>query len=140
VFACKTVPRGLAIKATKVRTIRAAFRVGHEWLFERDTQRITDRFAGDGAEADPFRPTHLMERVSRFVEANPGAGKNGIVTAVGGKRTAVFTAIDRLADERWICRAQGANRSQEHYSVRAYREDDDPMLGQVSDELDEVAI
>ena len=139
VFACRKVSTGLAIRATKVRTVRAAFGVGHEWIFERDTQRIIDRSAGGTAAPDLRPSTDLMERVSKYVEANPDQGKNDIVTRLGGNRAAVIAAIDRLVEEGWIRREQGPNRSQKHHSHRPYREDDDPMLGHVCEELDEIA-
>src|SRR5439155_2004916 len=67
-FSCKAIadPPGLVVRCQKVRTIRAAFRVGDEWIFERDTQRVERRSASS---SDTFRPTGLMEQVSKLLES-----------------------------------------------------------------------
>ena len=60
-------PVGLILKAEKVRSIRAPFRRADEWLFTRDEQvieRRTRKATGETTSA-PFRPTAIMEKVSR---------------------------------------------------------------------------
>ncbi len=71
----------------------------------------------------PFRPTGLMEKVSRQLEALPsGMPGSGLERAVGGKRDYVRLAIDRLITEGYISVSkEGASKI--HRSVRAFRED-----------------
>lgn len=57
-----------------------------------------------------FRPTHLMELVSRYVEDNDGASKNDIETTVKGTAKHIRAAIDVLVEEGFLSRIQGAGR------------------------------
>ncbi len=72
-----------------------------------------------------FRPTFLMERVSTYVQANPGATRNTIVTGVPGKKEYVVTALDLLVGEGFVAREDGPNRSHLHTSQRPYFEASD---------------
>lgn len=65
----------------------------------------------------PFRPTVLMERVSRYLESVPGASAREIEKMVVGKGTGIRTAIEILAAEEWIKVGQHG-----YESVTAYRE------------------
>ena len=95
----------LAIKATKVRSVRAPFRRGDAWTFDRDTQRIE---RGDGEHQDhhahetAFRPTVLMERVSRAIEAKPGLTRRALRTAVKGKHDVKELALELLIAEGYV--------------------------------------
>lgn len=73
-------------------------------------------------EGMPFRPTVLMERVSRWLEEHQApASKRAIADGVKGNHDARAKAIDRLVEEgyvrRWI---EGQVHLHEH--VRPYRE------------------
>ena len=60
------------------------------------------------AETGTFRPTHLMERVSRFLATMPeGASKNAITGGVGGQADAVRKAADVLVEEGYAERSNG---------------------------------
>lgn len=65
----------------------------------------------------PFRPTVLMERVSRYLESVPGASAREIERNVTGKGTGIRTAIDILTVEEWIKVGQHG-----YESVAKYRE------------------
>ena len=73
-------------------------------------------------EAGNFRPTKLMERVSRFVEVEPGATLRTIRDSVEGKTTYVVQATRRLVAEGFV-RQQADGQAQRHYSVREFRDD-----------------
>lgn len=73
---------------------------------------------------DGFRPTVLMERVSRFVEASPSAGKRAIRDGVTGKAAAVDRAISCLIEEGFI-EVEADGTATRHRSVRPFREADD---------------
>jgi hypothetical protein len=78
----------------------------------------------DGTAGDAFRPTVLMERVSRFLAENPGASVNAIRHGVHGNNNVIDQAVRVLIAERYIeCRQQG--QAKRHYPVRDYGEDTD---------------
>lgn len=72
-----------------------------------------------------FRPTHLMEQVSRFVEDSDLCTGRNITDHIRGKTTHVRAAIDRLIEEGYISPIAGPNRSTLHHSVAVYRESED---------------
>ncbi len=127
-FSCRSVADGVLIKAKKVRSVRAAFRFGDEWLFDRDSQTVayrgTSSTASEGDD-DGFRPTNLMEKASRVIEGEPGIGANGIKKAIPSRDEFIVQAVRKLIVEKYVeCRGQGQTRH--HYSLRPYRELDDP--------------
>lgn len=75
---------------------------------------------------EPFRPTHLMERVSAFLATCPdGATGRAVRGEVSGNVKAILAALDRLAAEGYVTRASGPNRSILYRHVKPYREIDD---------------
>lgn len=75
-------------------------------------------------ETGEFRPTYLMERISRMVEINPGMTKNTIKSSVEGKREYKDRAISRLITEGYLAITEGPNRSHFFTSITPFREDD----------------
>ncbi len=128
-FSCaiSTTPPGLLVKADKVRSIRAAFTRGDEWLFVKDTQRIEARHRPDSATS--FRPTHQMQAVSEALETTPGLSKRAIRATVGGKAGYVDLALDLLVSEGFVTVERGAG-GHAHSSVTPYRQ---PTVSTVSD-------
>ena len=90
---------------------------------------------GDAGQDDDFRPTNLMERVSRHVEAHPGeCTKDGLTKEVTGKKTSLRLAVDILTDEGFLIVGPGKRSGSRVYtSVRQYREADDPLSDSYSD-------
>ena len=92
--------------------------VGTAWIFDRESQLISLRARStterheDGGDRDdvPFRPTRLMERVSRTVEAQPGLSGKGVIAATEGKSTFLRLAIEPLTTEGFI-EARGTARN-----------------------------
>jgi hypothetical protein len=122
-FSCKAIadPPALLVRCQKVRSVRAAFRVGDEWRFERDTQRIE---RADPSAATAFRPTGLMEQVSKLLEDDPGLSKRSIRSSVKGKNDYIDLALDLLVSEGFVSRERhGA--ADRHNSLRPFREDAD---------------
>lgn len=72
----------------------------------------------------PFRPTYLMEQVSRAVEAHPAATKNTIRQLVQGKHDAKDLALTLLVDEGFV-RVDRDGQAHRHTSVKPFREDPD---------------
>lgn len=73
-----------------------------------------------------FRPTHLMEAVSRFVEDNDLATGRDITTHINGKTTAIREAIKLLIHEGYLTTVAGPRNSTKHHVAAIYREADDP--------------
>ena len=90
---------------------------------------------GDAGQDDDFRPTNLMERVSRHVEAHPGeCTKDGLTKEVTGKKTYLRMAVDILTAEGFLIVGPGKRSGSRVYtSVRQYREADDPLSDSYSD-------
>lgn len=92
--------------------------------------RIEVRVSEAQAAADRgerFRPTHLMERVSRWLELHPGATRRTITNDVTGNKDALATATDLLIEEGYVTVAK-VGQSHEHTSVRNYREGFDGLI------------
>lgn len=71
-----------------------------------------------------FRPTRLMERVSRYVEDHPGASGNDLDKARLGKADYVRKATGLLASEGWL-RAERVGPAIRHHPERPFRESGD---------------
>jgi hypothetical protein len=120
-------PVGLLIKAHKVRSVRAGFQRGDEWLFAKDTQRIAARGRPED-HGSTFRPTGQMQRVSEAVEQDPGLSKRAIRATVRGKAATVDLALELLIAEDYIA-ADHDGQATRHTSVKPYRE---PTVSTVS--------
>lgn len=84
-----------------------------------------------GGEA--FEPTHLMEKISRYVQANPGMTKKAIEGAMNGKTDTKRLALELLVTRGYIGIKTGARGAVQHFHIRAYYDGPDPA----EDELDE---
>ncbi len=78
-------------------------------------------FSADGE----IRPTHLMERVSVYLEHVADATGKQIESAVKGKRDYVRRAVRVLIAEGYVATSDGPRGSTLHKSLSAYREADD---------------
>lgn len=79
-------------------------------------------------EEHPFRPTVLMEKVSRFLERQMEPVTTNTITGADlGKDDYVREALRILADEGFIAVADGPRRSRLYESRMAYREDSDEV-------------
>lgn len=72
-----------------------------------------------------FRPTSLMERISRFIEDNDQCTFTDIKDAVQGKDKWLRDAIGVLVTEGFVARIAGARRAQLHHSIAPYRQTED---------------
>lgn len=79
-----------------------------------------------GADDGPFRPTHLMERVSRWLELHPDQSKRTITGEVEGKAAYLRDAVDRLVDERHVAKTT-AKRGDTYRVILPFREDEDHL-------------
>jgi hypothetical protein len=79
-----------------------------------------------GADA-PFRPTHLMEKVSRYVASHVDErpSRNAVEKNVGGKAEYVRKAIDVLIKEGFLEPTAGMRNAKLLRSLKPYREDED---------------
>jgi hypothetical protein len=111
-----------------------------ELVSDGETQLVTWRITlaeGDQGEAPVggFRPTCLMERVSRYLEGQTDAkSRTEIRNAVSGNDAAILVAIDCLSDEGYAVldeRTQGSRKFRYYASSRPFREARDMGVGPV---------
>ncbi|MDP9406580.1 MAG: AAA family ATPase, partial [Actinomycetota bacterium] len=74
----------------------------------------------DAAAPPAFRPTTLIEKLSKAVEAEPGLTTNGVIEAVGGKKDAKREALRLLVDEGYIEQRRDG-QAVRHHPLREYR-------------------
>ena len=70
-----------------------------------------------------FRPTALMERVSRAIEDAPGLSKNAIRSTVAGKSDYKDLALELLVSESYA-EARRDGQAHHHFSLRPFRTGD----------------
>ncbi|GAA1429382.1 hypothetical protein GCM10009616_11330 [Microlunatus lacustris] len=75
---------------------------------------------GEGGTVKPFRPTVLMERVSRALETDPGLTANKIKETVVGNASAILDALCFLIEDGHV-RADKSTRYAHHHVVTPYR-------------------
>ncbi|QYF98278.1 bifunctional DNA primase/polymerase [Microbacterium sp. PAMC21962] len=79
------------------------------------------------APVEDFRPTALMERVSRFIESSSTPpSRNAVEDNVTGNKAAIARAIDQLVAEGFVRRDPGPRKSTLHTSLGVYRQANDP--------------
>lgn len=81
-------------------------------------------------QAGTFRPTAVMEQVSKFVEEKNKAGikpQRKSFDALGRNAKVLQTAIDLLLAEGYIKREKGKHGALPTTSLRPYRQKDDPL-------------
>lgn len=82
---------------------------------------------GTDARADGFRPTAVMERISQFLEAQPGPqSTNQVMQGVGGRESVKKTALAALVEEGFVSRHTGARNAAMHSVAARYRQAEDP--------------
>lgn len=77
----------------------------------------------DERDSGEWRPTHLMERVSRHLEGcSEPVSRNEIVRAVNGKRDFVLQAIDHLVADDFASETPGPRGARLVETLKSYRE------------------
>ncbi len=102
-----------------------------ELLVEPDGERLTFTLKAPEvvpASAAAFRPTALMDRVSRFLEdADEPSSRKTVTDRVRGNRTALLDALDVLKAEGYVEVTIGTRKAELCASRRPYRQTDDPL-------------
>ena len=94
------------------------------WSLTLDGKRTSDP---EDTGRDTFRPTALMERVSRWIETqHHPASKKSIEDAVRGRAGFVRLALERLVEEGYVEVEQGPRGATLHRSLTPYRQAEDP--------------
>jgi Bifunctional DNA primase/polymerase, N-terminal/AAA domain len=79
---------------------------------------------------DRTRPTHLMEKVSKTLEASTmPLSKSAVIKEVKGKTEWVLVAIQILIDEKFVAIENGSRNSLNLKLLKPYREADDSSAG-----------
>lgn len=96
---------------------------------EPDTGRLKWKIEQEHSVGDDgvFRPTNLMEKVSRYLELRAGEAcpRNQIENDVTGRRDGIRAALDRLVAEEFAVEVAGERGARLFKSVAAYREADE---------------
>lgn len=79
------------------------------------------------APATTFRPTVLMERVSRFLEETPTSSLRGVHRGVTGKNETLTLALSSLLAEGYVRCDTGGRGGQQWSSVEPFRAPDDEL-------------
>lgn len=86
-----------------------------------------DEVSAHGGPVAGFRPTVLMERVSRLIEGSVRPlSFNDLQDGAHSKRANVRAAVDVLLGEGFVVADPGPRNSLLHRSVKPYRQSDDP--------------
>lgn len=105
-----------------MRPIVAEFRLTSN---EDGSETIAELRPPETASDGPFRPTHLMETMSRALEGvSDPLTQNAWLTVTSGNKGARLAAMERLIEEGYVEREQRGQRFL-HRSVKPYREDED---------------
>jgi hypothetical protein len=81
-----------------------------------------------------FRPTGIMEKVSRAVEQDAGLTRNAICTTIGGRKENVTLALQLLVAEGYID-AQKDGQAHRHYALRPFLADAENVTGSTGSQL-----
>jgi hypothetical protein len=99
-----------------------------ELASDADTGRVswTIRPGEDRSDREQFRPTALMERVSRYCEAcvEP-TSRNTVEKGVGGNATYTRQAMEVLVAEKYLDEQPGERNARLLTSLKPYRQDED---------------
>jgi hypothetical protein len=82
------------------------------------------RVSGREHEGQAWEPTHLMEKISAFVAANPGLSKKAIEDLVNGRATTKRAALELLVTRDYVRTEHGKQGAIKHYTVKPYFESD----------------
>ncbi|MCT2278001.1 AAA family ATPase [Micromonospora chalcea] len=96
--------------------------------------------AGSGSDpaAHSFRPTALMEKVSRFIEKQKTApSESKVLEGVVGKERAIKEAISLLVDEGYLRVHTGPRNAHLHEVAKRYRQVEDPLSDKYEEPLPE---
>jgi hypothetical protein len=70
-------------------------------------------------DAPTFRPTIYMQRVSEYIQDNPGQSRNIIVGCVRGEPQRIRPALQQLVTEGWV-RLEKDGQTHRHYTVTPF--------------------
>lgn len=137
-YRCDTLIEPARGKPGKLKLVVAKDRLGNR--AKGSTAAVVDLVDGDGGgleillhlsdaqlaaeRGERFRPTTLMERVSRWLEINPGASSRVVCQQVTGKTDAIRLALEVLVEEGWIS-VERVGKGNQYRSIRPYTEAQD---------------
>ncbi|WP_062213897.1 AAA family ATPase [Demequina oxidasica] len=67
------------------------------------------------------KPTRLMERVSQFLEANPGSNQSATATGCSGRKGEVVFALSCLEEDGFVVHSKGPHNARLYKVVKPYR-------------------
>ena len=122
---CKRTREGVTTVVTKQRNGADDQRLHFRLDPEGDSVVLLESATSQRA-SDPFRPTGLMEKVSRYLaSAATSQSQRAIERGVPGRAEYVRLAITRLIEEGYIAADDGPGGRIQHRSLQPFTEDDD---------------
>ena len=135
-YRCDTVVEPAKGKAGKVKLVVAKDRLGTRAKGSTACEAHIADTADGGIEielrlsdaqaaaerGETFRPTVLMERVSRYLEDNPDASGKDVEDNIDGKAAGIRLALRVLVDEGWVRLERGRHNRSSYASARIYRD------------------
>ena len=95
---------------------------------------------GTPTEKKPFRPTRLMEKASRFLEAQAApVSSSKVLNAIGGNADAARLAIDLLITEHYVGEQPGARNARNLTNLAPFRESRDAPTSTTSTNPDQTS-
>lgn len=123
-----TLGRGTrgVLKLTTAKDRQGVHRQGHkaaEFILDARQHPIRWHLEPPAGPDQPFRPTHLMERISRWLEAHPDGWHTTriIVESVQGKAVHLNSALEQLVAEGYVARRTDGQRKV-HRSLKPFSE------------------
>lgn len=89
------------------------------------TAHLTPPGHDTGRAGDTFEPTIFMERISRFVQLNPGLSKKAIEDTINGRASTKRLALELLVTRGYIGTKNGTRGAVQHYHQKPYYADPD---------------
>lgn len=96
---------------------------------EKDRTRVTldgPRGLDEDGEPRAFRPTALMERVSRYLETAGASSTSAVRRGVSGRTEHIIRALETLEAEEYVSAEDGPRGARVFRSARPYRDEEDP--------------
>jgi len=123
---CRRTRDGMTASVVKQKNSSDGQRMHFALEAELDSAVLAESAASQSIDADGFRPTVLMERVSKFLETATEdvslrtiRGRDGVT----GKSEYIAVAVERLADEGFVAKTAGP-RGALYRSLAPFREGD----------------
>lgn len=78
-----------------------------------------------GRAGDTFEPTVLMEKLSRYIQLNPGMSKKAIEGSMNGRAATIRLALELLVTRQYVGVKTGQRGAVQHFHIKPFYASDD---------------